>query len=55
MTNSLNGVGSINTAGNIYIIITGSYSSSSTNLNGFIGVGRFYNIGVFGYNNSKRK
>ena len=46
--------------GNIYIIITGSYSSSG-NLDRFINISRFYSVskfystGVFSCNNGKEK
>ena len=44
--------------GNVYIIITGIYSGDG-NLNWFIdagglyGIGRFYNVGVFGCNGGR--
>ena len=51
---------SIGIIGNIYIIIAGSCCSNN-NLDKFVSAGklyninRFYSIGIFGYNSSKKK
>ena len=58
LVSSISRISSIDIAGDIYVIIAGSYNGGS-NPDGFINagrlysIGRFYSIGIFNYNSSR--
>ena len=58
LISNLSKINGINIAGNIHIIIAGSYSSNSSldrfvDIGGLYSIGKFYSIGVFNYNSSR--
>ena len=58
LVGSISRISGVDIAGDIYIIITGSYNGGGNldrfvNVGGLYSVGRFYSIGVFNYNSSR--